>query len=466
MYTYFVEKGIDLLSEKGKFSFILPNKFLKSNYGKEIRKVIKEKTNIELLFDFDDFPVFESATTYPIIFVLNKKKDFQLGFFKYAEINKRTSSTDPLLSLENKSYQVSIKSLGENSWTFESTKSREIISKIKNSSTPLTEFVNKGINRGILTGKNDVFIFKEELKNELVKKGAKSDIIKPILLGSAVKRYHYNYENDYILFTRRGIDIEQHPVIKNYLEPFYEDLRPRNNSEKTGRKAGPYKWFEIQDNIAYYNDFEVPKIVYPRTNKTCNFQLDTKGYYLSDNNFYIKSASKPLLGLLNSKLVFFFLKNICTTLQGGYYDFRRDKVDTIPISNLLNDNKELEELVDTQIKQHEQYREVKNFLPYFLNSKINGVKTSNKIQNWVELEVGEFLKELEKARKKTAKENKMSYGELSVSEEAGWMLYFNEQKQKAQTLKTQINQTDKQIDQMVYELYGLTKEEIEIVENS
>ena len=88
LYTYFVEKGIDLLSEKGKFSFILPNKFLKSNYGKEIRKVIKEKTNIELLFDFDDFPVFESATTYPIIFVLNKKRDFQLGFFKYEEINK------------------------------------------------------------------------------------------------------------------------------------------------------------------------------------------------------------------------------------------------------------------------------------------------------------------------------------------------------------------------------------------
>ena len=67
----------------------------------------------------------------------------------------------------------------------------------------------------------------------------------------------------------------------------------------------------------------------------------------------------------------------------------------------------------------------------------------------------EFLKELKKAKVK-----------LSLSEEAEWMQYFNEQKQKAQSLKAQIEKTDKEIDQMVYELYGLTEEEIRIVEGS
>jgi len=74
LYTYFIEKGINLMNPNGLFSFILPNKFLKASYGKNIRKVMKEDANLELLFDFDDYPVFVDATTYPIIYVLNKRK--------------------------------------------------------------------------------------------------------------------------------------------------------------------------------------------------------------------------------------------------------------------------------------------------------------------------------------------------------------------------------------------------------
>ncbi|MBN4085400.1 Eco57I restriction-modification methylase domain-containing protein, partial [Flavobacteriaceae bacterium AH-315-B10] len=77
LYTYFIEKGINLINENGLFSFILPNKFLKATYGKNIRKVIKENANLELLVDFDDYPVFDDATTYPIIYVLNKKKNYK-----------------------------------------------------------------------------------------------------------------------------------------------------------------------------------------------------------------------------------------------------------------------------------------------------------------------------------------------------------------------------------------------------
>ena len=92
LYTYFIEKGINLLNEKGLFSFILPNKFLKATYGKQIRKVIKEKANLELLFDFDDYPVFADATTYPIIYILNKNPDNQAKTFIYSEINKRDNT--------------------------------------------------------------------------------------------------------------------------------------------------------------------------------------------------------------------------------------------------------------------------------------------------------------------------------------------------------------------------------------
>jgi hypothetical protein len=90
-----------------------------------------------------------------------------------------------------------------------------------------------------------------------------------------------------------------------------------------------------------------------------------------------------------------------------------------------------------------------------MESKFTNLKLTKKLQNWHELEFKDFLKELQKAKVK-----------LNLSEEAEWMHYFSEQKQKAQTLKSEIDKTDREIDQMVYELYELTEEEIGIVEEN
>ena len=461
LYTYFIEKGINLMNEKGLFSFILPNKFLKATYGKQIRKVIKEDSNLELLLDFDDYPVFDDATTYPIIYVLNKKSIYKGKTFIFSEINKRENTSDPISVLESKKHPVLFNSLSDDVWNFIPAKTNEVMDKIKSKSINLSEFASGKINRGILTGKNEVFIFNKELKDKLLNKKANSELIKPILLGSAIKRYSIKYSHDYLLFTRRGLDIDKYPVIKDYLSNFYEVLKPRNNGEKSGRKAGPYKWFEIQDNIAYYKDFEGVKIVYPRTNNQCNFQIDLNGYYLSDNNFYIKSDSKSLLGILNSKVIFFYLKNICTTLQGGYYDFRRDKIDTIPLPlDFKNQDTNLETLVNLQIANHYNSDNILIKFQKYLQSTFQLEKLAKKLENWHELEFGEFIKELNKAVKKVGGEK------LTKTDEMEWMDVFETKKAEAQTLKSEIDKTDSEIDAIVYELYGLTKKEIEIIENS
>jgi hypothetical protein len=90
-----------------------------------------------------------------------------------------------------------------------------------------------------------------------------------------------------------------------------------------------------------------------------------------------------------------------------------------------------------------------------IQSKFELNKLSVKMQKWHELNFTDFLKELKKAKVK-----------LTLSEEAEWMAYFNEQKQKALALKSEIDQTDREIDQMVYELYDLTEDEIGIVEGT
>ncbi|PKP13628.1 MAG: hypothetical protein CVU08_04305, partial [Bacteroidetes bacterium HGW-Bacteroidetes-3] len=78
-----------------------------------------------------------------------------------------------------------------------------------------------------------------------------------------------------------------------------------------------------------------------------------------------------------------------------------------------------------------------------------------KLQDWYLLSFAEFIKELEKKKVK-----------LSLSQKAEWEDYFLQESKKALALKNSIDNTDKEIDVMIYALYGLTEEEIGIVENS
>jgi hypothetical protein len=461
LYTYFIEKGINLMNESGLFSFILPNKFLKATYGKNIRKVIKKQSNLELLLDFDDYPVFADATTYPIIYVLNKQSEFIEDSFLFAEINKRDNTLDPITLLESRKNKVPFASLTEDMWNFIDVTSFEILNKLKKDSVGLGSYVDKKIFYGIKTGKNEAFVIDGEKRQELISKDNKnSERIKVLATGKEVKRNTFNFQDKFLLFTGFDDDIpNQYPDIQEELDKYKEALIKRYDQGEN--------YWNLRA-CAYYEEMQQPKIIYPRINNRGNFYFDEKGeVFLLDNNFFISTDSKALLALLNSKLVYFYLKNVCTTLQGGFYDFRRDKITTIPVNNNFNTiEQEISILADNLIDFTEQsHKNEINFIS-LLKSKFGINTISKKLQNWHESKFGEFLKELEKTRKKSAKENEIEYSKLTLSEEAEWMQYFNEQKQKADELKTNIDKTEREIDQMVYELYGLTADEIKIVEEA
>ena len=150
-----------------------------------------------------------------------------------------------------------------------------------------------------------------------------------------------------------------------------------------------------------------------------------------------------------------FLSNVCTTLQGGFFDFRRDKVLQIPISKKINDSNELGKLAESQQNNNIILAENIQKFQRTIQRKFNLEDLPKKLQDWYLLSYADFIKELAKKKVK-----------LSLAEEAEWEDYFETESKKAQDLKAQIDKTDKEIDQMVYELYGLSEEEIGIVENS
>ena len=214
---------------------------------------------------------------------------------------------------------------------------QELLAKLQTLGTPLGEYVNGEIYYGIKTGYNKAFVIDAATRARLIAEDARSaEVIKPFLAGRDVKRYVVPVAEQYLIFTRRGIAIDDYPAIKNYLAQFQEQLKPRpkdwDRSKKwAGRKPGPYQWYEIQDSVAYWEKFREPKIFYQEIMTYQSFTYDDTGCYGNNKLFILPNASYFLLGLLNSKLIWFILKNTATSYRGGALAMQSPFVLSLPI---------------------------------------------------------------------------------------------------------------------------------------
>lgn len=449
LFAYFYELAFKILKTDSLFGFI-SNTFDKTKAAIKLRNYLKSNTVFVEYIDFTEVQIFEGATTYPIILIAkNKVKEENQFAFKKVPKNLQGYVIDIDL-LED--LKVNQNTLVSESWSFNSNSLFEIIEKIKINNTIREKFSKCFY--GIKTGYNEGFIIDGKTKRDLENSDSSSkDLIKPYFEGKDQSKWISEDIEKFIIFTRRGTDITQYPAIESYLNQFKERLTPRTSEEQTiGRKPGPYKWFEIQDSVDYYKLFESPKITWPNLQSQPKFSIDNKGYYINAPSVILPSDNLTLLCIVNSKLIWEFLKSICVVRSGGYIEVKPQYFEQIPIPELKNEA-QFEALANSIIEATSSQQKIESTFLNLLQSKFEIEKPSGKLQNWPDLDFKGFLGELSKAKVK-----------LSLAEEAEWMAYFNEQKAKAQALQADITRLDRDIDALVYELYGLTEEEIRIVE--
>ena len=333
LYAYFIEKGISLLREGGIFSYIVANKWLRANYGKPLRKFLLAK-QIEEIVDFGDLPVFADATTYPCILRVSNAK-----LSREFCVSKVDTLEFPDLAEYVRGHRHSIdqKTLTDGGWTLGDKRTEDLLKKLLQSvGRPLEEYVMGGIYYGIKTGLNKAFVIDEKTKNKLIEEDPKSaGLIKPFLAGKDIKRYQSpNNSDKYLIFSKQGIDIDQYPAILNHLKNYKDELTPRPENwtgDWKGRAPGPYQWYELQTPIAYYQEFEKNKIILPDISVRGNYTLDTNWHYCANTCYFIGSDSKYLLGLLNSKLMDYISRQTFAVYRGGYLRFFSQYLNKLPI---------------------------------------------------------------------------------------------------------------------------------------
>jgi type II restriction/modification system DNA methylase subunit YeeA len=337
LLTYFVELGYKILKDKGNFQFIISNKFARANYGETMRSFLLKNTSLTDFIDFSGIAVFDEATVDTAIIGFKKEKATEKTQFEYLNVEKGAFSikkSQLLFTEKTKSYNQS--DLTEKTWTFENPQLLVIKNKIEEKGIPLKEW-NISISRGILTGYNEAFIIDENKKNELIAADLKSaEILKPILRGRDIQKYVADFQNLWVIatFPNLKLNIDDYPAVKKHLESFGK--RIAQTGEEGSRKKTTNKWFEIQDSIAYWKNFEKTKIIYPNMTKYLPFILDkSDGYYHNDKSFHIiTDRIYWLVSFLNSKLFKYCFRDNFPELLGGTREIRKVFFDKIPVKQV------------------------------------------------------------------------------------------------------------------------------------
>ena len=418
LYAYFIEKGISLLRDGGIFSYIVANKWMRANYGKPLRKFLLAK-QIEEVVDFGDLPVFKDATTYPCILrVSNAKPSREFC------VSKVDTLDFPDLAEYVKAHRHPIdqKTLTDGGWTLGDKRTENLLKKLRDAGKPLEEYVMGGIYRGITSGFNKAFVIDNKARLRLISEDPKSaEMIRPFLVGRDVKRYSPITPDKFIIFIPWHFPLhedpsingasriaesqfkQQYPVIYQHLLQFKNQLMNRNTAETEIR----YEWYALQRfGSSYYQEFEKKKIIFPEMAVTGQFTIDEMNSFSDSTTYIVSNNSNYLLGILNSKLITFIFSRISSEIQGGYYRWKHQYMGQLPIYT-----PDFDKLADKS--RHDKMVELVTQM-LSLHAYLQKAKTD----------------------------------------------------QEKRLVQQEIETTDVKIDALVYELYGLTAEEIEVVEEN
>jgi len=246
---------------------------------------------------------------------------------------------------------------------------QRIKAKIEVIGTPLKDW-DINIYRGILTGYNEAFIIDKTKKEEILancqteeERQKTIEIIRPILRGRDIKRYGYEFADLYIIttFPSLKIDIESYPAVKQHLLSFGYD-RLKQTGDKGARKKTNNKWFETQDSISYWEDFNSQVLAWQRITKENQFCLTEKGMVILDSMAFISGIEQYkywLLALLNSKLIYAWVKWNVHEYGDTGFRLSNQYVEKIPI--ISPKDKEIEQKIITLFNE-KQYLKIDNLI--------------------------------------------------------------------------------------------------------
>lgn len=473
LYLYFYERALQLLKPGQRVGYITSGTFMNSNSAVGFRDYLKTNAAIEHAVNFGENQPFKGAEmVYPTIAILKKggpAPTFKSVFI--ADVYRRDQLGEALATLPTD--DVSVDALALPEWRFQSVELTHLFQKVIAEKQTLEDYVTGQIYYGIKTGLNEAFVIDTATRDRLIAEHPSSaEIIKPMMRGEDLRPWYQILSGEYLIFARQGIDIEQYPAVKRHLEEFRTALEPMPSNwigkagSWQGRKAGSYKWHELQDTVAYYAQFEKPKVFWAEIAKLPRFSWDTSALLVNNKGHVIVPSSISTLALLNSRVIWFAISQIAVPLRlrAGLWQYQvtRQFVRRLPIpaltaaqeSSLGALAEEITALAGSRYRLHESAR---HRIGTDLGDQGSGGKLNEALHNWWDLpDLAAFRAAVKKSFK----------AEVPVKERGEWESWLTDQQAQHRALTDQIIDRETRLNAVVYQAFDLTPDEIALVERA
>jgi hypothetical protein len=408
LYGYFIEKGLQILRPGGLLAFCIPGTFLRTNPARALRKFLLTQ-QIEDIVDFGGPAVVQTGNApLCIIRVSNNKptKEFSVSKVETVEFPRLETY------VREHRYSLDQRMLTDDGWILGGERIGNLLKKVQSTGTPLEEYVMGAIYNGITTTLNKACVIDNQTRRRLIKEDPiREELIKPFVTDKDIRRYQPPGSGKFIILMQKGWTHTQSGTAKNtwnWLKKKYpalaRHLEPYAESAEKNIEKGDY-WWELPA-CDYFSEFGKPKLMYSVVQVKPAFTFDPWGnVYSDDATGVIPQKNYYLLGILNSTLGWFLISRYCPRIQNGY-QLMFEYFGKIPI--------------------------------YTVDFDIPADKARHDRMVALVIEMLELHKHLNQA--KTDQEKRI--------------------------ITQEIESTDRQIDSLVYGLYGLTAAEIALVEES
>lgn len=475
IWYFFGSVGLDIVKNNGIVSFIAPNNWI-TNYGASLfRNKVNEEATIYDYLNFGNYKVFADAGINTMIYFMKKNHDEEKYEFNYSELLDKNINEDILykflFSNEPSDKYFKFKSIHDrvtfkdDYFVFLEKNISNIVEKIKhNNITYLTknevatgidvhqDFLNKKNAEKLETPDQvgiGIFVLSNNEKKELNFNKKELSLIKPYYTTEQLFKYYADDKNKYwLIYTKSDINdkINEYPNIKKHLDKFKNIITSSNK---------PYGLHRPRKEDIFLKE----KIIVARKSEKPNFTFVDFDSYVSQTFNVIKTDRfdlKILSTILNSKLIEFWLK-FNGKIQGNLYQLDKEPLLKIPIIREIPENikKEILQNFDNIKKYNEKYyKEIESFHKYLISDfKVTNI--NKKLKKYHILSFDELYKEVKKQYKQISRTEKDKLEEEYISS-----------LEIIKPLQKEINDIDKEIDRLAYELYDLTPEEIKIIEKS
>lgn len=361
LYVYFYEQGVRLLKPGGRMGYVVTNKWLRTGYAENLRRMFAEDVWIEFLVDFGHAKhLFPDADVHPCVITVRKPKgeetpeEFDLAVIPRDDVPREGLGAVVAAA----TYRAMRSDLGSEAWILEPPDVAALFRKMRERGVPLAEYAGVKPYRGVLTGLNEAFLIDTVTRDQLVRDDPSAvEIIKPYLRGQDIGRWLPNWAGLWMIVMKSSSDhawpwsnasseeeaeatfARVYPSLHRHLKKFesYKDngkfkgLRHRMDQGRF--------WWELRP-CAYYDDFEQPKIVWQAIQYYPNYALSQNPILLNNKAYMVGSQDPYLLANLNSPLLWWFSWRHFPHMKDEALSNDGEKFALLPIAAPLNGDEE------------------------------------------------------------------------------------------------------------------------------